>query len=331
MNPVVFFDGIEANHINADRLSRTVRLVPEGWRSTSSYADVINGLTAIGVEAEDVEGIFKVSAYDSAYSVMLSYSDTVEKVMQHDVISIGNKPFHVMKMTEQIVSIRAHWLPLYFDNSILNEILSQYGEIIDIKMLKTAHAEIVTYDGVREIKMKVNELQKQQIPHLVKFPSGQSVLLTMAGRPPYCLKCSSIGHTRQRCPGRTYASTTAQPVVTDNNVTDSVLTPSPPPAVPAAPPAAPPAGPSGQAGGSALMESVEGGAAGGDASGSETQERMFEESDSSLKRSREAGADPDFITPNRTAKYRPVSSGPPIALSNSFTPVMTVEDLMKDS
>ena len=74
----------------------------------------------------------------------------------------------------------------------------------------------------------------------------------------------------------------------------------------------------------------EGDAARGDASGSETQERMYEDGEGSLKRYSEMGADPDFITPNRTAKYRPVNSGPPIVQSNSFNPVMTVEDLMQD-
>ena len=43
----------------------------------------------------------------------------------------------------------------------------------------------------------------------MKLGSGQSILITMKGRPPLCLKCNEIGHTRKDCPNerRSYADT----------------------------------------------------------------------------------------------------------------------------
>ena len=63
---------------------------------------------------------------------------------------------------------------------------------------------------------------------------------------------------------------------------------------------------------------VVGEAADGDELDSKPPENMFEESDGSIKRQREA--DPDLITPNRMAKLRSVSSESSlIALSNTFS------------
>ena len=55
-------------------------------------------------------------------------------------------------------------------------------------------------NGMREVLLKTDEMQKQKIPHLVKLGSGQSILVTMQGRPPLCLKCHDVGHTCKDCP-----------------------------------------------------------------------------------------------------------------------------------
>lgn len=208
MNPVLMFDGCEANYINSDRLQTTVRLVPNEDITYCSYGDVINGMVGMGVNPDDVEAVYKVSTFDSSFSVMLAYSDTVQDVINQHNVSVGKNTFQAMKMSEQILTLRVHWLPIYFDSSILKEIFGQYGQVIDVKMLKSAQTNIVAFHGVHEVRLKVDGFQKQQIPHLVKFHSGQSVLITMNGRPPYCMKCQSIGHVRQRCPGKTFASVT---------------------------------------------------------------------------------------------------------------------------
>ena len=100
--------------------------------------------------------------------------------------------YDIMKMAEQVVTVRVHWLPIYYDSSILYELFSKYGEVLDIKMMKTAHAKITTFNGSREAKLKTDEFRKHIIPHLVNFNSGQSILLTIPGRPPYCLRCNCM-------------------------------------------------------------------------------------------------------------------------------------------
>lgn len=225
-----------------------------------------------------------------------------------------------MKINEQVVTLRIHWLPLYFDNSILYEIFGQFGEILSVKMLKTAHANVVTFDGVREVKVKVDEFKKQQLPHIVHFNSGQSILVTMSGRPPYCLKCRSIGHTRLRCPGRSFADVAARSQeIRDERASISGPT-SPAPSDPV-PLSVEPAGPS-------VGDQTVG--LGGLERTARLQVAMAEEGDGSLKRGRDSDVEDSWITPNRVAKSRPVPTES-LTVLNSFQPVLSVDDIISET
>ena len=78
--------------------------------------------------------------------------------------------------------------------------LLSFGKVIEAKLLKTAHADSVAFDGVREVRLKTDEIMKHHIPHVVHFRSGQTILLTMFVRSQSCLKCKSTGHIRSKCP-----------------------------------------------------------------------------------------------------------------------------------
>ena len=206
------FDGFEGNYVNAERLRKTVQLVPKSGSKAASYGELLNALEDLGVPPDEIEGIYKVSSTDNTYSVQMRFEDTVEAIVEKGEFNVGGNQFDIMKLTEQIVTVRVHWLPLYFDNVILEEIFGEYGQVLGISMMKTAHAKLVAQNGSREIRLKTDEFKKQLIPHLVKFKSGRSVLITMAGRPPYCLKCGHVGHVRARCVTRrqAYASVVQQ-------------------------------------------------------------------------------------------------------------------------
>ena len=45
-------------------------------------------------------------------------------------LKAGSCYYHAIKMDEQVVNTRFHWLPLYFKNSLLHEIFSMYGEVM---------------------------------------------------------------------------------------------------------------------------------------------------------------------------------------------------------
>ena len=158
------------------------------------------------------------------------------------------------------------------------------------------------FDEVREVRMKVDEFKKQMIAHLVKLNSWQAIVFTTAGRPPYCLKCKSVGLVRQRCPrNKTFAS-----VVVDMAESGSKRPP-------LSPPLSPPLG----------------NVVAGEGTTDQSQQGPMEaEGDGSLKRVRDSEQDSSWIKPNMTAKSRAVGKDC-LSLSNHFTPIMSIEDLVK--
>ena len=89
--------------------------------------------------------------------------------MDAKFIGRGSKRFAVMLCSEQIVSLRIYWLPLYYQDPLLNAISCDYGEVLDVKHMKSSYTNVCTYNGVREVTLKTDEKSRQRIPHMVKF------------------------------------------------------------------------------------------------------------------------------------------------------------------
>ena len=104
--------------------------------------------------------------------MIVTYQDSAEKLRRKKVLKHNDLIFDVMMINEQIVTIRVHWLPIYYDGSILREIFAEYGEVLDIKINKTSYAKLTAFNGQREVWLKCDEFRKQQIPHLINFQSG---------------------------------------------------------------------------------------------------------------------------------------------------------------
>jgi len=66
--------------------------------------------------------------------------------------------------------------------------------------------------GVHEVRVKLSESERVVFPHTLKI-EGYTCLITFRGRPPLCLKCHDIGHTRGNCPQKTQVPTEKQHVV----------------------------------------------------------------------------------------------------------------------
>ena len=336
-NPIVRFDGIEANFIDEKQLQLTLKLVPQGL-DTISYNDLFLILEKEGVHPEDILGLYKVSANDYSFSLFLSNEGTVNSLRDKKVIGNSKVKLNVISMAEQIVTLRVHWLPLYYDNRLLKAILCEYGEILDIRMCKSSHANLVAMNGMREVTIKTDEVTKQKIPHLVTFSSGQSILITMRGRTPLCLKCREVGHVRRDCEDRrSFARITAGPAPSDMPIGRPVASQSLGSRVVTAPVPQGPvdateprdAGTGDRAIGNGMPEDQRQNVEEDEMPDQreEVADTEMSEGNGSSKRGRDS-FDDDFITPNKTAKARSLSEeGTP--LMNSFSPIMGISDLME--
>lgn len=102
------------------------------------------------------------------------------------------------KLTNQRVRIRVHWLPPFYNNDILVEFFRQFGEVKSCQNVWDAETHILS--ATRELTIMVDEESREEIPHVVTFNDGKvKILITMPGRPPYCLKCKKVGHIRSQC------------------------------------------------------------------------------------------------------------------------------------
>lgn len=321
--PIVTFEGFAPNYINEEDLKMTVKVVPmEGGNCT--YGDVFRVLDKYGVKPQDILGCYKVSANDSSFSIFMGNEEIVRRLKEKKFLEVDKLKFMVMCMTEQLVSIRVHWLPLFYDNRIVKAMLSDYGEIQDIRMCKSSYANLVAMNGIREVLIKTDEIKKQQIPHLINFGCGQSVLLTMQGRPPLCLKCKQVGHTRRDCePRRTFAVVASEGRHDDHPNGPAVAEPAvetPSRTMGSEDASLPP------------TLGTEGSATGADVSGAQqgpSEESVTVEMSETADSKRRREEDEDFIPPNKPARMRPPPSRP-VSLENQWTPIMEACDIMVD-
>ena len=311
---IVQFSGNESSYIDEEQLKRTVKLSPLS-HSATGYEDVFRALDQAGVEPADIKGLYKVSVTDLSYLLYLS-NDTIQRQLRAlKIIGSGKCQFSVVAMNEQTVRCKIHWLPLYYSDRLLKAIFCDYGEVLEIQMCKSSYANVCAYNGQREVLLRTDEVHKQNIPHLVKLASGHSILITLQGRPPLCLKCGDLGHTRKDCPSnkKSYLGAAARPgsssvnTATASASSEAHVSPAapgpalPPSGVDSAPAPAPEGAPAGVGDAPPPQDLGSGGSDGsGDTPG--TQEPM--EANDQLKRKNDDDDD-SFIHPNRTAKQRP--------------------------
>ena len=333
---VLRFEGFEGNFINEKQLQLTVKLTPVDPRGTS-YGDVLTTLEVEKVRPEDILGLYKESAKDNSYQVFLANDAALKYLLDKKVISNGKTRFTVTSMAEQVVKVRVHWLPLYYDNRILKAIFCDYGEIIDIKMCKSSYANVVAMNGTREVTLRTTEVYKQKIPHLVTFDSGQSALITMPGRPPLCLKCRCVGHVRKDCTltaQRRSWSDVAQGVDSQDRAVSPVDagTAGSQSAEPVGPSELAPGSSAGGAVGSAADVAEPGGPGNTQANDTESDTEMADAQGSSGGSTKRAlDTDEDYITPNKTAKSIPHAASQELSSSNQFALLVGSQNLTDDN
>ena len=117
-----FFECSETNFVNAERLGLTLRFVPTRTRTTASVGELITSIAASGVQPKEIVGVYKVSSLDSSFTVQFKFSDTLEHVAALKKERVGDCEFEIMKLNEQVVNPRIHWLPLFYDSLILTNL-----------------------------------------------------------------------------------------------------------------------------------------------------------------------------------------------------------------
>ena len=128
---IIKFDGFVENYIDEEQLRLTVKLSPTQYGPTS-YEDVFQALDRAGLKAEDIRGIYKVSASDYSYSLFLRDKAPMEFLLNQKVIGKSKTKFCVISLSEQTVKLKVHWFPLFYDNRIIKAFLADFDTVLDV-------------------------------------------------------------------------------------------------------------------------------------------------------------------------------------------------------
>ena len=90
---------------------RTLGLVPrKAITSSISYGELLFVLDPENLKPDDIKAIYRVSASDPSYSLLVAYQDTTERLRRKNALKHNDLIFDVMMMNEHIVTIRVHLL-----------------------------------------------------------------------------------------------------------------------------------------------------------------------------------------------------------------------------
>ena len=113
------------------------------------------------------------------------------------------KQFRIKSADKRHFTTRIHWAPMFVTNADIVESLKFYTPEV-----KAIRHEMCTTPGFEKVATGVRLVEfvgdRNVLPHLflVCYPDCQEswdLLLTVAGRPPLCLKCKGTGHLRKNC------------------------------------------------------------------------------------------------------------------------------------
>lgn len=195
MSTIISRPALGGQFYDASVVERSVKLSCRG----SSMVDVCNLLWKYKVTADEVVGVSGGHPGDEGHTVLFKDGSTIEKI-SGTLLQYRNKVFHMVALGKQSVTIRVHWLPVFITDVALKSVMSEFGNILNVRRLMTKTDGHVLENGIREVTLEVSELQKRQLPHLIRFDDGMAILLTITGRPPLCLRCSHVGHVSRNCP-----------------------------------------------------------------------------------------------------------------------------------
>ena len=114
-------EAIPPRFMSCGGLDLTMKFLPS-YGVFVTYGDLTNVMYANGISTEEVKRIYKVSASDSTLSVLFKEKATVDHLSRLGKISTPRFKFDLVHMSQQIIKFHVHWLPLYYDDTLLKGI-----------------------------------------------------------------------------------------------------------------------------------------------------------------------------------------------------------------
>ena len=187
--------------INVDSRNRTVIMRLRGKNSAATKIDdILAALTANGIDADDVSAIYKAEDQREVHLTFGAKKNTDECLKCCSINISEQVKGDVLPVKSNFHEIRVHWVPDFLNDNLLRSAFGRIGKIQSIEKARDIRGR---YGSIRLIKIEADWREISKVPHLMELSyegKPHRLLITMKGRPPLCLICSELGHTRRFCP-----------------------------------------------------------------------------------------------------------------------------------
>lgn len=135
-----------------------------------------------------------------AWVVTFHLAHEKEKVVKQDGFHGQAGKCLVIDPNDREVRMKLHWVPYHADDNLICKALELYGKVVEITRERWGSGG---FEGApsttRIIRMKSGKGGAvERIPYPINM-IGTKVLVSVAGRPPQCLRCREKGHIRKQC------------------------------------------------------------------------------------------------------------------------------------
>lgn len=173
--------------LHCDLEGRPYRI--EDFRSPLEELDVIKAVSGIGP--------FQMS---HVWLVKLRTQQAKETLVRSGSLRVKGRYCAVIDPARQDVTVKLHWVPFDDPNEPLARILSEFGEVKEIRREEWRVPGFSLPDSTtRTVRMTLREgVVPDSLPELIRYGDGV-VLCVVPGRAPTCLRCGMRGHIRRDC------------------------------------------------------------------------------------------------------------------------------------
>ncbi|MES9882660.1 MAG: hypothetical protein ABW185_17475 [Sedimenticola sp.] len=184
------------DYYDRESYCRSVKIYAPGRR----LADVYHGLLEF-VEPRHIASIGKVDS--NTFMVTVPDREAFYILLEAGSVEVGGRFQRIVRVSKQELRVKVHWLPDYIADDFLSTFFGRFGEVTAVHrdtQIVSGETRATVRNCVRTVVLKTGEMGIGEIPHMVKFDGGITILLTLPGRDPLCLKCHQVGHMRRTCP-----------------------------------------------------------------------------------------------------------------------------------
>ena len=179
MKYVVQRPAIPKAYIDMGTMEKTVKL---SCRKMSSTSDVVMLLSANGISAEEVLGMYRGPPSDSAHYVILSSDEAIARLRSGN-LCYRDKQFVFAQLGKQVLTVRVHWLPLYFADTLIKAALRDYGTVLSVDCVTSQYGKTDIKNGMRIVQLEVDEMGAVRVAPCHQFRLWHFNAIDRAGAP----------------------------------------------------------------------------------------------------------------------------------------------------